>query len=153
VIRLLLPALLLAGCVSGQYSRVIVNEPMDGEVITGLEPGTDLQVCLDRLGAPLRVWESEAGQFAMAYGWIRERGWGVRASYSFYPYAPGASINYSDDLKRMQGAVLWFDHEMSLIKARVGLLSDLIPPRRRPVDVDLFDDSPPSHEDHRDAQS
>jgi hypothetical protein len=140
VIRLLLPALLLAGCVSGQYSRVIVNEPVDEETVAALEPGTDLQVCLDRLGAPIRVWESEAGQFAMAYGWIRERGWGVRASYSFYSYAPGASITYSDDLKRMQGAVLWFDDGMSLLTSRVGLLADLIPPRRRPVDVDLLDE-------------
>ena len=141
MIRLLSFGLLLAGCVSGEYSRVIVNEPVDEETVTGLEPGTDLQVCLDRLGAPIRVWESEAGQFAMAYGWIRERGWGVRASYSFAPY-PGASASftYDDQLKRMQGAVLWFDHDMTLIKARVGLLADLIPPRRRPVDVDLLDD-------------
>ena len=140
MIRLLPLLILMVGCVSGDYTRVIVNEPVDTQAVFDLERGTDLQVCLDRLGAPLRVWESEAGQFAMAYGWIRDRGWGVSARYSFVNYAPGASFSYDDQLKKMQGAVLWFDDRMSLIDAKVGLLSDLIPPRRRPVDVDLLEE-------------
>ena len=140
MIRLLGP-LLLAGCVSGSYTRLSVNEPVDENAVAALPAGADLQVCLGRLGAPIRVWEAEVGRYAMAYGWLRERGWGVRASYSFDNLLPSASFSFDSQLKRMRGAVLWFDGEMKLVEARAGLLSDLLPPRRRPVDVDLLEDS------------
>jgi hypothetical protein len=139
VIRLLGP-LLLAGCVSGNYTRLSVNEPVDEGVVAALSAGTDLQVCLGRLGAPIRVWEAEAGRYAMAYGWLRERGWGVRASYSFDKLLPSASVSFDSQLKKMRGAVLWFDDELKLVEARTGLLSDLLPARRRPVDVDLLEE-------------
>lgn len=137
MIRLLGP-LLLAGCVSGNYTRLSVNEPVDEEVVSALPAGADLQACLGRLGAPIRVWEAEAGRYAMAYGWLRERGWGVRASYSFDKLLPSASVSFDSQLKKMRGAVLWFDDELKLVEARTGLLSDLLPARRRPVDVDLL---------------
>ena len=131
---------LLAGCVSGNYTRVSVNEPVDEAVVAALPAGADLQICLGRLGAPIRVWETEAGRYAMAYGWLRDRGWGVKASYSFTQLAPSASFSFDSDVKKMRGAVLWFDGEMKLVEAKTGLLSDLLPPRRRPVDVDLLEE-------------
>ncbi len=131
---------LLAGCVSGNYTRVSVNEPVEEAAVAALPPGADLQVCLDRLGAPIRVWETEAGRYAMAYGWLRERGWGVQASYSLGAFLPSASFSFDSQLKKMRGAVLWFDGEMKLVEAKSGLLSNLLPPRRRPVDVDLLEE-------------
>jgi hypothetical protein len=113
---------------------------VDEDVVAALPAGVDLQVCLERLGAPIRVWETEAGRYAMAYGWLRDRGWGVKASYSFFEFGPGASFSYGSQLKKMRGAVLWFDGEMRLVEAKTGLLSDLLPPRRRPVDVDLLEE-------------
>jgi hypothetical protein len=131
---------LLAGCVSGNYTRLSVNEPVDEAVVAALPAGVDLQVCLGRLGAPIRVWETEAGRYAMAYGWLRDRGWGVKVSYSFAQFVPSASFAFDSALKKMSGAVLWFDGEMKLVEAKTGLLSDLLPPRRRPVDVDLLEE-------------
>ena len=131
---------LLAGCVSGNYTRVSVNEPVDEAVVAALPAGADLQVCLGRLGAPIRVWETEAGRYAMAYGWLRDRGWGVKASYSITQFAPSASVSFDSEVKKMRGAVLWFDGGMKLVEAKTGLLSDLLPPRRRPVDVDLLEE-------------
>jgi hypothetical protein len=139
VIRLL-GIVLLAGCVSGNYTRLSVNEPVDEDAVAALPAGADLQVCLGRLGAPIRVWETDAGRYAMAYGWLRERGWGVRASYSLDNLLPSVSFSFDSELKKMRGAVLWFDGEMKLVEARTGLLSDLLPARRRPVDVDLLDE-------------
>ena len=130
---------LLAGCVTGSYTRVTVQEPLDEDVVAQLPIGADLQVCLDRLGAPLRVLETSADRYAIAYGWIRDRGWSARASYS-YSWWGRVSFSYDDQLKKMRGAVLWFDDDLRLVEARTGLLSDLLPPRRRPVEVDLLED-------------
>ncbi len=132
--------LVLAGCVSGNYTRLSVNEPVDEDVVAALPAGADLQVCLGRLGAPIRVWETEAGRYAMAYGWLRDRGWGVKVSYSLTEFAPSASFSFDSTVKKMRGAVLWFDDELKLVEAKTGLLSDLLPPRRRPVDVDLLEE-------------
>ena len=131
-------ALLLAGCVSGNYTRVLVNEPIDETRLASLEPGADLQLCLDALGAPLRVWETETGRFALAYGWIRQRGWSVRVSYPLASYF-SASISYQDQLRKMAGAVLWFDRDLKLIEAKTGQLSDLLP-RRRPSSIEMLED-------------
>lgn len=133
--------LLLAGCVSGNYTRLSVNEPVDEAVVAALPAGADLQVCLGRLGAPIRVWETEAGRCAMAYGWLRDRGWGVKVSYSFSDLTPSASFSFDSTVKKMRGAVLWFDDQLKLVEAKTGLLSDLLPPRRRPVDVDLLEEA------------
>ena len=81
--RLLLLAVLAAatgGCVRAQYTRTTVNVPLAKGAVLALERGTGLQACLDELGAPVRVWEVESGGFAMAYGWLRDRGWSTRRS-------------------------------------------------------------------------
>jgi len=134
----LLAPLALAGCVT--YQQTNVNEPLDDELIAALTAGTDLQVCLDQLGAPIRVWQTEHGKFAMAYGWLWTRGWGVSASIQVIPFV-SASLRFADDAKKLRGGVLWFDGDMKLLEAKTGLLSDLLPERRRPDDVDLLDAS------------
>jgi len=130
-------ALLLAGCVSGNYTRMLVNEPIDDARIAALSAGSDLQVCLDALGAPARVWETDAGRFAVAYGWIRQRGWSIRASYPLASFF-SASISYEDRLRKMRGAVLWFDSDLKLVEAKTGQLADLLP-RRRPASPEWED--------------
>ena len=138
--RLLLAALLVTagGCVRGQYTRVTINVPIEEGAVASLTPGTGLQPCLDTLGAPIRIWETEDGGFAMAYGWLSDRGWGVSASYSITTLV-SVSLTYDDQFKKLEGAVLWFDQDWQLLRARMGLLSDLIPARRRPVDVELLE--------------
>ncbi|MEE8104057.1 MAG: hypothetical protein V3T86_00825 [Planctomycetota bacterium] len=139
VAQLALPLLFaLSGCVT--YQQTNVNEPLDDDLIAGLPAGTDLQVCLDQLGAPIRVWQTEHGKFAIAYGWIWTRGWGVSAAYPIAPFV-NPSLRLADDVRKLRGGVLWFDEDMKLLEAKTGLLSDLLPGRRRPDDVDLLDES------------
>lgn len=136
--RRFLVFVLLLGCVRGQYTRTTINEPLEDEALASLTPGVGLQACLDKLGAPLRVWETDADGFALAYGWLRDRGWSASVSYSFLEFGPSASISYDDQAKKLRGAVLFFRYDMKLVKVRKGLLSDLLPPRRRPVDPELL---------------
>jgi hypothetical protein len=106
--------LLLAGCVRAQYTRTVINEPLEEDLVGWFEPGDDLGLCLGQYGAPIRVWETEDGGFAIAYGWLRDRGWGFSASYSLDTLAPAISFSYDDQVKRMRGIVLWFDQQTKL---------------------------------------
>jgi len=136
---LLVLVALTGGCVRAQYTRTTVNVPLDEDAVLALQPGASLQKCLDGLGAPVRVWETESRGFAMAYGWLRDRGWAASVSYSFARFVQ-VSFSYDDQLSKLEGAVLWFDRDWKLVKAKTGLLSDLLPPRRRPVDLDLLEE-------------
>ena len=121
--------LLMVGCVQVEWGRTTVEEPFDKALVTGLETGADLGVCLDRLGAPLRAWETEEG-IALAYGYINTRELGFSVSVEVYKGA-AASFSYDDERLKWEGAVLWFDDDLKLIRARTGLLSEIVP-RRRP---------------------
>jgi hypothetical protein len=139
-VKRLLLFLLLAGCVRAQYTRTVINEPLEEDLVGWFERGDDLGLCMDQYGAPVRVWETEDGGFAIAYGWLRDRGWGFSASYSLDALAPAISFSYDDTLKRMRGIVFWFDEKAKLRQAKTGLLTDLLPPRRRPQDLDLLEE-------------
>ena len=137
VLSVLALAAAIGGCVRAEYTRTTVNVPLDPDAVLALQPGASLQKCLDGLGAPVRVWETESRGFAMAYGWLRDRGWAASVSYTFARFVQ-VSFSYDDQLTKLEGAVLWFDRDWKLVKAKTGLLSDLLPPRRRPVDLDLL---------------
>ena len=96
---LTIPALLcslLCGCVSLNWSRGNVNEPIADAALASLRPGeADLTQCLSTLGAPNLVWEYKIDGLALAYAWVDSGGWGAGASYSFFRYAPAASFNFA----------------------------------------------------------
>ena len=70
----LLLAALAAGCVQGAYNRATVDEPLRPEWLAALQPGRDsLGDCLQRLGAPHRVFEYAVeadGRSGMALLWV-----------------------------------------------------------------------------------
>ena len=129
----------LASCVSFQWTRLEVHEPIPEELSEGLEPGTDtLESCLGRLGAPLYVWEVNSTSFALAYGWNDGRDWGFKVSVPIYRAASG-SFQYGDANLDLHGLVLVFDSAERLLRTERGYLRDIAPElaeRRRPALVE-----------------
>ena len=125
----------LAGCVSAEYRREIVHEPIARERLSALEPGvSDLGACLAALGAPAYVWEHSGDGLALGYGWYRHAHWGVGASYQL-SRGVTASMNYDDIDAVTRGYVLFFDGTWKLTAVRSGYLRDLTQGlgRRRPA--------------------
>lgn len=135
----LLCLLLLAACVSGDWSRAAVGEPMAAERLERLRAGVDtLDDCLAALGAPDRVFEHEVAPdgssgMALVWFWRDEAGFGVDVS-SGRDEIPGRfEFDYAGiDLP---GCVLWFDRDLVLENWRRGLVGDLVPRRQRPAPV------------------
>ncbi len=128
--RLLLLVLSLAGCVRLEWSRQNIDEPVSAAAVRALRAGADLAVALERLGAPLRVWETADG-IALAYGHVHSRDLGLAVSVTIAEFVP-LSFDWDDSRLRWKGAVLWFDRSLKLIRAKTGWLSE-IAPRRRPA--------------------
>ncbi|MCU0864088.1 MAG: hypothetical protein MUC36_09865 [Planctomycetes bacterium] len=130
----LLPA---AGCVTGSYNHVSVDEPIRAEQLAELQPGgVDLTRCLQVLGAPHRVLEYQVaadGRAGMALVWVWRdvAGWGVDVSVA-YDDASG-SVSFDSQQTDLPGCVLWFDPDLRLERWRTGTLGDLLPTRRRPA--------------------
>ena len=120
---------LFTGCVQLEWGRKIKEEPLDAALVAALPLGADLEVCLLRLGAPLRVWDTGGG-VAMAYGAINSRNLGLKVSVTVYDYVT-ASFSLDDERLKWKGAVLWFDEDLKLVRRKTGLLAE-IAPRRRP---------------------
>ncbi len=123
----LLTALFLAGCVQLRWERESRFEPVVTEALQRLEPGQELALCLELLGAPLWVWEQPTGEHfgaVLAYGWYKSRDLGLRVSMPVTEYY-SASFDYGDIDERMRGLVLFFDPEWKLQGWRTGLLRDL----------------------------
>jgi hypothetical protein len=134
---LLIAPLFLSGCLT--FLNTATNEPVNPDDVNALAVGTDLQVCMDRLGAPIRVWETTPDRFAIAYGWRAEHRWRLSLGWEVATFVR-PSITIDNEARKLRGAVLWFDEDMKLVKAKMGLLSDLLPPRRRPNDVQILEE-------------
>ena len=132
--------LLLAGCVTGKYTHVSVNEPLLPEHMAALSPGTDtLGTCLDRLGAPNRVFEYRVGPdrtagMALLWVWRDESGWGIEVSGAVKDVS--GSVSYDQLNKELPGCVLWFSPELVLEGWRMGRIGELLRGRIRPSPVD-----------------
>lgn len=117
-------ALLAPGCVSATLESTNRYREVRGE--EALVVGEDgLGRALDVLGAPLLVRENGDGA-VLAWGWARDRGWGVRARL------PGnsrnASFNYAQLQRGLRGLVLFFGPDWTLTAMRRGRLVDVLPP-------------------------
>lgn len=116
--------LLCIGCVSGNYRRETRLSRPEGVRLTDLEPGVaELGECLERLGAPLHVWEVGTGA-ALAWAWLEESGWGVGFSA---PLADNlnASADFQDDTSAIPAWVLLFDENWVLESTQRGNLRAL----------------------------
>lgn len=129
-------ALLAAGCVQGEYNRITVDEPLREELVAPLRPGVDtLAQCLERLGAPHRVFEYRVGQdgtsgAALLWVWREAAGWGVDVSAGTEEASGSFSFNLADT--DLPGCVLWFGPDLVLERWQRGTLGDLLPGRQRP---------------------
>ncbi len=132
----LLLAALAAGCVQGAYNRATVDEPLRPEWLAELRPGQDsLGDCLQRLGAPHRVFEYAVeadGRSGMALLWVWRdiAGFGIDVSGGTKEVSGSVSFDLGD--AELPGCVLWFDAELRLQQWRTGTLGDLLPGRARP---------------------
>jgi hypothetical protein len=135
-------ALLVAGCVTYTYTRDMRFAPIDDAALDCLRPGeADITECLEKLGAPLYVWEYSQEGVALAYGFDKDRAWSLTVSV---PVARGfsASGSYTDQVRKLRGAVLLFDPAWRLQIVRRGMLADLSAELRhkRPAIVESTDD-------------
>ena len=137
-------ACLAASCVQLRWDKVNRYTPVEPEAVRQLEPGTArLEDCLDRLGAPIVVLETENGDGAvLLYVWQREnnRGFGISVPVSDFG---SADFDYDQLQTRGSGAMLFFDADWTLSEVREGPLLDLTDDleRRRPAFVDLDEKS------------
>jgi hypothetical protein len=115
----------LSACVSFVWSRERRFEPLPKGVIDGLEPGrTTFEECLQRLGAPLYVWEYKGDGAAIAWGASdkdsKQIAWTIPLETRVPP-----RFSYDDVDANLRGAVLFFDKNLVLESAKEGLLRDL----------------------------
>ena len=135
---LLASTLCLSSCVAFSFDRDLRNVPLPDGAIESLQPGdARLEQCLERLGAPLFVWEYKGDGVALAYGWSKEKNWNVTVSV---PVTRGysTSFSYTDDSANLRGAVLLFDRDLKLEIVRHGFLRSLRAElaQKRPAAVD-----------------
>lgn len=129
-----------AGCVTGNYNQVSINEPVDLEQLRALVPGRDdLTSCLQKLGAPVDVQEysvnpDRTSGVALVWYWSQQYGWGLDISA---PVSRDASVSFEMDFggNHLPGCVLWFDERLVLESWREGLVGELLSGRRRPAPV------------------
>lgn len=133
--------MLFAGClVSGSYKRETINEPVDRESLSALQPGVDdLARCLAVLGAPVDVREYQVdvdrgSGLALIWYWSDRAGWSAKAS----PFVRSQSLSFEFDYTGtdLPGCVLWFDRNLKLEAYREGMVGQLVAARRRPSATD-----------------
>lgn len=144
VIVVLAAAPLASGCFSFAWRHETRNTPPASGSFDELRPGeASLAQCLERLGAPLYVWEYKGNGVALAYGWLESDEKGFALSV---PVAQdlSASASYDDRDTRMRGVVLLFAPDLTLELVKQGNLSELSIAfeRRRPAPAE-----PPTPED------
>jgi hypothetical protein len=133
----MLAVLLAAGCVTGSYNHVSVDEPIRPQQLAELRPGThDLTHCLAVLGAPHRVLEYRVEEdlrsgMALVWFWRDAAGWGINISAT-YDDAQGR-FTFDQLSTELPGCVLWFGPDLVLERWRSGTLGELLPTRLRPA--------------------
>jgi hypothetical protein len=134
----LLLAFLCAGCVQFSWNRESRYAPVSPQAIESLDSASsDLESCLQVLGAPLWVLENvENGRqgAVLAYGWFDQASFGLNVSVPVSE-AVSASLDLDRIDRRMHGLVLFFDEDWRLSSWRQGLLRDLTRAVRHPPAV------------------
>lgn len=142
----LLGGLLLAfapSCLSVNYVRFSVGEPVPDEALATLEPGrADLAACLARLGAPDLVWPSDRGALQLAWAWLDAAEWGASLSYSLERFVP-ARAKFDGGSAAYRAVVLRLGPDLVLQSIARGLLRDLVvDPQERDAVEAMLDDAP-----------
>lgn len=121
-------------CVNGDYNKLRVFQPPGEAAVNSLAEGTSsVGDALTQLGAPIYVVEVGLG-LALAWGWQDTTNWNVEVSGPVGDAQGQVSFTNTDITTR--GLVLFFDQDWTLTRLRRGYLSELLPRRPRPRDVD-----------------
>jgi hypothetical protein len=121
----ILATLCLSSCVTFVWTRERRFEPLRKDALEGLENGrTTFAACLERLGAPLYVWEYKIDGAAIAWGAADEDSKRIAVTIPLTArYNP--TFSYGDIDAKLRGAVLFFDHDLVLERVERGCLRDL----------------------------
>jgi hypothetical protein len=137
VIASLLAALISSACISLEWSRSSLHQPIDDARTTHFAIGSStLGNALDDLGAPLYVWQLPRDHVALAWGWFNSRDLSVQLSLpTDSPADP--SFEYSQIDNRLRGYVFVFDHSDSLVFVKRGYLAEIADELRRRPSFDV----------------
>lgn len=117
----------LSGCLSARLDHTTQHaEPrVEGSLHAR---SSNLQECLEELGAPLLVREHMDGAL-LAWGWADERAFGLNLSI---PVARSVSANlgYNRSFEGMRGLVLFFDEAWIMQGMHRGYLAEILPEER-----------------------
>jgi hypothetical protein len=116
----LTPLLLLAltaSCASGSLTQVRWQQPPDDVAVEQLQPGMDLQQCLDLLGAPYAVGQDddENGRRYLTWEWLQQNGWNLSLSVPLSDQA-SASYQYTRNKNQIKHLQLIFDPSWKLLE-------------------------------------
>lgn len=121
----------LSGCLSFVWSHEHTFRPMAKDALLDLQTGTTtLTTCLDRLGAPLYVWEYKGDGAAVAWGFGDDDSKRIAITIPLQRARPTLSFATID--AKLQGAVLLFDRDLVLEQVKKGYLRDLAKELQRP---------------------
>lgn len=127
----------LASCVSFTWSHEHTYRPMPKDALLDLQAGTTtLTMCLERLGAPLYVWEYKGDGAAIAWGYGDDDSKRIAWTIPLERARPTVSFGTIDS--KLQGAVLLFDKDLVLEEVKRGYLRNLAKElvRKRPASVE-----------------
>ena len=152
----------LSSCVSFTWSRHRMFQPLPKNAIVGLDPGsTKLDACIERLGAPLYVWEYKRDGAALAWGKSDAQSKRVAVSIPIKSASP--TVSYGDVDATVRGVVLLFDKDLVLEQVKQGYLRAIAreiaqptrpapiegpPPGASPVQNPVQDPSPDPKKKH-----
>lgn len=118
---------LLPACISFNYVRSQVGEPVPDAAVAPLKPqSATLAACLAQLGAPDLVWPTDDGMVNLAYAWTDTLNWGLAASWSVVRFAP-VRVDFDSVDTEVKSVVLAFDADLRLHHISRGYLWDLAP--------------------------
>ena len=136
--------LLLPSCLSGNWSRTIVQKPLPEEILAELpQQGIGLARCLALLGSPTFVAEYRVHGLVVAWGWQKDRTFGAQVTGPTQETS-ALRISYDDVRLRQHGVVLWFDDDWMLTGWQAGYLRDLVGPRPPAPLEDIYGPEPGS---------
>ncbi|HPF14128.1 MAG TPA: hypothetical protein PLJ12_07655, partial [Planctomycetota bacterium] len=112
------------------YSREDRQTPPSEAVLELLQPGqSDLQTCLDALGAPLVV-RARGEETELIWGWQRTGGWSLTFRLPLADRGGDGNFSYAESKRGGRGVTLRFDREEQLVARNEGRLADLIDVQR-----------------------
>jgi hypothetical protein len=122
---MLLGALLAGGCIQATWSREGSEEPITGVMTAPLSPGATLSGCLDRLGAPVFVYETPRGGYALIYAWRDDVGWGLRLTIPIARLV-SANFRYTQLDRESPSVALFFGPDDRLVQWQRGRLGQFL---------------------------